>query len=132
MVRIAGRQWIVKRDQHHRSRPPLAVTAGRQARKLHARLIDEGRRENDIVGVGNGISVSRLAEQRFCQTIAAAKLPQIILPAQLVKNGPVVQVGKLVIDARSQGVILNGGRDTGDKRRDAGSRVAAVRSMPGR
>ena len=75
-------------------RPPLAVTAGRQARKLHARLIDECRRENIVVGIGNGVSVARFPEQRFGQTIAAAKLSQVIQPAKLIEHRAVMQFRK--------------------------------------
>src|SRR5205085_5081200 len=84
---------------------------GRQARPLHARLIDHLRRENEVIRIRDCVRVARLPQKCFGQTIATAELAQIILATQLVKNSSVVQVRELMVYARRKSVILGGRAD---------------------
>ena len=72
---------------------------------MKAGLRDGLRGKNVVVEICNSVSVASFALQRFSETAAAAKLPQVCESAKLIENLAVVQVRKFVIDARRENMI---------------------------
>src|SRR5439155_11733555 len=106
---IRRREWIVNRDQHHRSGiAAQRFHCRRETRILEAHLIDERLRNDEVVSVREGLAVSGFPLQRFSQTVAAAKLSQVPQTTELINNGRVVGLGIVVIEARAKDLITRG------------------------
>jgi hypothetical protein len=90
---------------------------------LKAKLVNDRRREDEVVSVGDGVRVALAALQRVGESEAAAELPKVLRARALEENRAVVRLREVVVETRAEGVRAQRRRDALDEGREFGGRV---------
>lgn len=96
---------------------------GAEGRDLRAQLVDEGRREDEVVGVGERVCVSLAALQGVGEAQSAGELPEVLRAAELEEESPVVARGEVVVEAGGEGAVAGRSADELDVGGEFGGRV---------
>jgi hypothetical protein len=85
---------------------------------LGAKLIDDARRDDEVVRIGERFGVARATLQAVCEAQAAAELSQVFQPSELEQECGVVRVVEPVVETRGEVVCARGRRDAFDVGRE--------------
>ena len=125
---LVNSERVVNRDEDDGARTLARTRAERrsQARDLRAQLIDDARRADEVIRVGERVGMARAALQRVGEARAPAELSEVSAAPALIEKRAVVEFGKVVVGARGEVARAKRRAHVRDERREFGGLVSGI------